>query len=163
MLASSLFLHRLTWTVTQHPFSQYYVAVRGLQRDVVYLCWPIAPSYTSPNRGGCGVSVNEYSSAHHVTWSPNNLWKTTSIFSLWLLLLVEFIEDRIGENRRSLSWLWLSVHWWCLHDKQISLLVLLNVIESLFIRLFDISSKWRRFPGTIFKVVVGFLKATLNA
>ncbi len=29
---------------------------RGLQRDVIYLCWPIAPSYTSPNargKGGC--------------------------------------------------------------------------------------------------------------
>jgi hypothetical protein len=25
---------------------------RGLQRDVVYLCRPIAPSYTSPNAGG---------------------------------------------------------------------------------------------------------------
>jgi hypothetical protein len=27
---------------------------RGLQRDVVYLCWPIAPSYMSPNAGGWG-------------------------------------------------------------------------------------------------------------
>ncbi len=38
---------------------------RGLQRDVVYLGWPIAPSYSymSPNAGGrgksCGVSANE--------------------------------------------------------------------------------------------------------
>ncbi len=28
--------------------------------DVVYLCWPIASSYTSPNAGGCGVSTNKY-------------------------------------------------------------------------------------------------------
>ncbi len=26
----------------------------GLQRDVVYLGWPIAPSYMSPNAGGGG-------------------------------------------------------------------------------------------------------------
>ncbi len=40
---------------------------RGLQRDVVYLDWPIAPSFISPNGGegvgggGCGVSANENS------------------------------------------------------------------------------------------------------
>ncbi len=55
-------------------------------RDVVYLCWPIAPSYTSPKCGGrgkfWGVSANEYSCAHHVTWSPNKLWRSTSIFNL---------------------------------------------------------------------------------
>ncbi len=42
-----------------------WVAIRGSQRDVVYLGGPIAPSYISPNargRGGsCGVSANEYS------------------------------------------------------------------------------------------------------
>ncbi len=57
---------------------------RGLQIDVVYLCWPIAPSYTSPSAGGGGfrVSANEYSCAHHVTWSPNKLLRSTSIFNL---------------------------------------------------------------------------------
>ncbi len=49
---------------------------RGLQRDVVYICWPIAPPRnTSPNAGGggsCGASANEYSCAHHVKWSQNN-------------------------------------------------------------------------------------------
>ncbi len=50
----------------------------GLQRDVVYLCWPIAPSYTSPN---------EYSCTHHVTWSSNKLWRSgSSIFNLWATL-----------------------------------------------------------------------------
>jgi hypothetical protein len=34
--------------------------------------------------GNCGVSANEYSWAHHVTWSPNKLWRSTSIFNLWL-------------------------------------------------------------------------------
>jgi hypothetical protein len=28
--------------------------IRRLQRDVVYLCWPLAPSYTSPNAGDGG-------------------------------------------------------------------------------------------------------------
>jgi hypothetical protein len=38
----------------------------------------------SPNgRGGCGVSANENSCAHHVTWSPSKLWRSNSIFNLW--------------------------------------------------------------------------------
>jgi hypothetical protein len=32
--------------------------------------------------GGCGVSANENSCAHHVTWSPNKLWRSNSIFKL---------------------------------------------------------------------------------
>ncbi len=59
---------------------------RGLQKDVVYLCWPIAPSYMRPNAGGLGgfgVSANEYSCVHHVTLSLNKLWRSTSIFNLW--------------------------------------------------------------------------------
>ncbi len=31
----------------------------------------------------CRVLANEYSCAHHVTWSPNKLWRSTSIFNLW--------------------------------------------------------------------------------
>ncbi len=45
------------------------------------------PRNTSPNAGGggsFGVSANEYSCAHHVTWSPNKLWRSTSIFNLWV-------------------------------------------------------------------------------
>ncbi len=34
--------------------------------------------------GSCGVSANENSCAHHVTWSPNKLWRSTSIFNLWM-------------------------------------------------------------------------------
>ncbi len=39
---------------------------RGSQRDVVYLGWPIAPSFMISNVDGegCGVSANEYSCAH---------------------------------------------------------------------------------------------------
>jgi hypothetical protein len=30
--------------------------------------------------GGFGVSDNEYSCAHPVTWSPNKLWRSTSMY-----------------------------------------------------------------------------------
>jgi hypothetical protein len=30
-----------------------------------------------------GVSANEYSCVHHVTWSPNKLWISTSLFNIW--------------------------------------------------------------------------------
>ncbi len=43
----------------------------GNKEMSLYLCWPIAPSYTSSNAGGwvggCGLSANDYSCAHHVT------------------------------------------------------------------------------------------------
>jgi hypothetical protein len=32
--------------------------------------------------GVAGVSANEYSCAHHVTWSPNKLWSLPSYFNL---------------------------------------------------------------------------------
>jgi hypothetical protein len=35
-------------------------------------------------RGSCGASANEYSCAHHVTLSPNKLWRSSSIFHLWV-------------------------------------------------------------------------------
>jgi hypothetical protein len=34
-------------------------------------------------RGDCGVSANENSCAHHVTWSPNIFLRSNSIFNLW--------------------------------------------------------------------------------
>jgi len=50
---------------TKHDFFRHSPCwPEGLQRDVVYLGWPIASSYMSPNAGGvgsCGVSANEYS------------------------------------------------------------------------------------------------------
>ncbi len=55
------------------------VSSRGLQRDVVYLGWPIVPSCMSPNAGGggsCGVSANEYSC------TPQEP-KSNTIFNLW--------------------------------------------------------------------------------
>ncbi len=31
--------------------------------------------------GSCGVTANEYSCAYHVTWSPNKLWRSTSVLT----------------------------------------------------------------------------------
>jgi hypothetical protein len=45
--------------------------------------------------GSCGVSANENSWSHHVTWSPNKLWRSTSIFNLWYLLLWEAQEPKV--------------------------------------------------------------------
>ena len=62
---------------------------RGLQGDVVYLCWPIAPSNFESKCGGRGgglrglrLSAYECSSAHHVICSPNKLRRPSSIFNL---------------------------------------------------------------------------------
>ncbi len=32
------------------------------------------------------VSANEYSCAHHLTWSPNKPWRSNSIFNIWYTL-----------------------------------------------------------------------------
>ncbi len=51
----------------------------------------IAPRFMSPNAGGCGVSANENSCAHHVTWSPNKLWR--SIFNLCTIPTLPYQRD----------------------------------------------------------------------
>ncbi len=44
-----------------------YILIRGLLRDVVYLCWPIEPRI--PNAGGGGVAWSKtMSTAVHITW-----------------------------------------------------------------------------------------------
>ncbi len=85
-LGVSLFLAQET---APHSFSQPAIVRivsqcknwnQGLQRYVVYLCWPNSALKYESQCGGmegcCGVSANDYSCAHHVTWSPNKLWKT---------------------------------------------------------------------------------------
>ncbi len=59
------------------------VSSKELQRDVVYLGWPIAPSYMSPKFGGReGVGGSQpMSTAVHR--SPNKLWRSNSKFNLW--------------------------------------------------------------------------------
>ncbi len=61
-----------------------YTKIRGLQRDVVYLCWP----YESPSEGigHRGVAGSQpMSTAVHITWqeAQNKLWRSTSTFNLW--------------------------------------------------------------------------------
>ncbi len=56
------------------------VRPRGLQRDVVYLGWPIAPSYEPKCRERGGVTWSQpMSTAVHRT--PNKLWRSNSIFT----------------------------------------------------------------------------------
>ncbi len=54
---------------------------RGLQRDVVYLGWPIASLYMSPNAGGGGGVAGSQSMSTAVNISP--IWISNSIFNLW--------------------------------------------------------------------------------
>ncbi len=54
-------------------------AGRGLQRDVVYLGWPMAPSYMSPNAGRGNWGSQPMNTAVHR--SPNKLWRSNSIFN----------------------------------------------------------------------------------
>ncbi len=83
----------------------------GFQRDVVYLCWPIAGLNGGGGEGvSCVVSANEYSCAHHLTWSPNKLWRSTSIFNLWsgsrqVKMVVPYKESNKEVRRfEELSW-----------------------------------------------------------
>ncbi len=55
-----------------------------------------APHIRVQMRGSCGVSAKEYSCAHHVTWSPNKLWRSTSIFNLWK----KWIKKSVGFSVR---------------------------------------------------------------
>ena len=53
-----------------HQGSSPTISTRGLQRDVVYLCWPIAPSYYESKCGGRGgvAGPQLMSTAVHITW-----------------------------------------------------------------------------------------------
>ncbi len=46
---------------------------------------------------GCQVSACEQSCAHHVTWSPNKLWRSNSIFNLWVKGIVK--PEKRGRER----------------------------------------------------------------
>ncbi len=50
---------------------------QGVKRDVVYLGWPIAPSYMRPNAGGMGWGVGGLRGLNQwvvlCSWSPNKL------------------------------------------------------------------------------------------
>jgi hypothetical protein len=52
--------------------------------------------------GSCGVSANEYSCTHHVTWSPNKLWRamTDKFTKLWAFAAVStsYSTSRVANN-----------------------------------------------------------------
>ena len=78
----------------------------GLERDVVYLGWPIALSYMSPNAGewreeGCGVSANEYSCAHGAQrelWRSNNSLYEPNLSQLNPLIGVSRLKSLIVKD-----------------------------------------------------------------
>jgi hypothetical protein len=74
--------HKLGKPKTTFISIDHCLIIRRLQGDVVYLGWPTAPSYMSPNAGkggSCGVSsANENS----FTQEPK-VWRSNSIFNLW--------------------------------------------------------------------------------
>ncbi len=61
---------------------------------VVYLGWPIAHSYMSPNAGGEGVAGSQLMSTA-VHRSPNKFWRTNCVFNLWTepLRFLSFVEN----------------------------------------------------------------------
>ncbi len=66
-------------------FPPVFYPTRGLQRDVVYLGWPIAPSYMSPNAAGGGGDAGSQPTSTAAHRSPNKLSRymySNSIFSL---------------------------------------------------------------------------------
>jgi hypothetical protein len=54
----------------------------GSQIDVVYLGWPIEPSYMSPTMGGGGRLRGLRQWEQLCTWTANKLWRSISIFNL---------------------------------------------------------------------------------
>jgi hypothetical protein len=71
---------------------------RGSQRDVVYLGWPVAPSYMSPNTGGGGGVAGSsqwvplYTGARnfgdltpYLTYANKQRWQRSFIFRLYIL------------------------------------------------------------------------------
>jgi hypothetical protein len=85
---------------------------QGFQRDVVYLGWPIAPSYMSPNVGGGGELRGISRWVQLCTWSPNKFLRSNSIFNLCLgRFLVMF--SRARQLRLQLAMLLAAACWQC--------------------------------------------------
>jgi hypothetical protein len=90
-------------TVTLTACSKANRTSRVLKGDVVYLSWPIAALVYEPKCGG-GVSANENSCAHHVTWKPNKLWRSNSIFNLCLRQLLKSTAKMLFCTLYSIVW-----------------------------------------------------------
>ncbi len=85
-----------SWSVQFPLFTQQcHMYRRQSQMDVVYLSWPIAPSYMSPNAGG-GVAGGLSQWVQLCTWSLNNfgdLTRSTKLryTNLWVQVFVWFL------------------------------------------------------------------------
>ncbi len=92
-LENSLCLHGMIMGIS-------YIIPRGLQRDLVYLGWPTAPSYMSPNAGGGGELRGSHpmSMSTAVHRSPNKLWRSTTLFNLWVFLMSKCL------NVKTIKW-----------------------------------------------------------
>jgi hypothetical protein len=79
------------WELHKLFFKSMFMCNRGSQRDVVYLVWPIAPSYMSPIAGGwgvvCEVSANEYWSwsAHGAQINFGDLTPYLTYYVHWII------------------------------------------------------------------------------
>ncbi len=97
VISAYLWIHPISyhssWLITFHltwpslSVCQALVASREFQRDVVvYLGWPIAPSYMSPKFGGSGAQINFEDLALYLTHGcdhrPTLAKKTMVIFSV---------------------------------------------------------------------------------
>ncbi len=94
----------ITQNLVLHSPSKKIISPRGLQRDVVYLCGPIAPLYMSPNAGGrgggtCGISVNDYSCTHGAQINFGDLTLYLTYDFAVLLLRYSIKGGGMGENR----------------------------------------------------------------
>ncbi len=80
---------------TPQPHTRY---TWGSQRDVVYLGWPIAPSYRSPKaRWWAGLrALSQW--VQLCTWSPNKLRRSNLIFNLWW-----------KPKKSNLAWFWVKL------------------------------------------------------
>ncbi len=65
-----------------------------------YTTWPRWREQGGRLRSLPLVSPNENSCPHHVTWSPNKLWRSNSLFNLWPWLLIKIFPLPL------LQWLW---------------------------------------------------------
>ncbi len=67
------------------------VCMQGVSKYIVYLGWPIAPSYMSPNAGGREVVAGSQPMSTSVHRSPKKLWRCNSILNLCLCgLCIEY-------------------------------------------------------------------------
>ncbi len=91
--------------VASHPPAQLSSSIsRGSQRDVVYLVWPIGAIVYEPKCGGKGGVAGPQPMSTAVHRSPNKLWRSNSIFNLWVYGIQEnqmnCLAVSIGKKRK---------------------------------------------------------------